>query len=125
MQVSTDAWHYQLVDLWKMEATDNLCGYFWRFVTALGLSLFFVAIALYLTVLGPVWATYGFFWGHLELVDLLIGWGFYILMAAIFVVSGLVFAFREAPPGSARHVTAERAKAAKDKVCPRIEFKEG
>lgn len=57
MKIKTNSWHYKLHDIMSWEIPDNLCGYFWKTILAMLITL----------VLGPIFAiiapfVLGFMW---------------------------------------------------------------
>lgn len=124
MQVSKNSWHYELYCLYWYDAPSTICAYFWKTLWSGFIALVLAAMALLLTVVGPAYSTYAYIWGAEPWTALLMGWILYILMAVVLVVGGVPLLFKEAPRGSFRHVTTERLRAAKEKVCPRVEVVE-
>ena len=57
MKVSTDSWHYRLIDVFGFNHPDNLCAYFWKAVgSALAIPLFTVFVLGGIAVaLMPLW----------------------------------------------------------------------
>ena len=57
MKISTDSWHYRLIDVLDFDHPDNLCAYFWKVVgSALAIPLFTAFIlGGIVIVLMPLW----------------------------------------------------------------------
>ena len=115
MKISTDSWHYRLIDFLNWDHADNLCLYFWEsvfaiFVATVALPLLAIA-SLFIVTLPLLHMFYSGYWlpgviivGMLEVIGL-----FMFLYVVV----------KDKPEPSLAWLWI---KAKHDKVCPLLDF---
>lgn len=131
IKISTDSWHYKLANTFSgHRPPENLCGYFWKVIFSIFMSIFILFLALIFTMV--VLSVFLRFWfsSFGEVAPL---GGFVSIVILSIILAELVKARHEKeridaiisgikPKKSFIGVCFSWVKAKKDKYCPSIDF---
>lgn len=126
MQIKTTAWHHRILVATFTTPSNSLCIYFWQVVGTLGMFLFmglliailvFTALAPILTIFFPILYTTGFF-----AVGMMMWLAIFVCWYTEYRKTCKRRAELRGEPETDPNIVVEYVRAAKDKVCPILEF---
>ena len=129
MKISTDSWHYRLIDWCDFDHPNNLCAYFWKTMFAvIGTPIFFLAVAL-IVVVGGAMALLPFWWTFIESpFPLVVLVGLAEIIGLMWLLGQLIQDRREEEIYSGERerptpsLFAEWIRAKHRKICPLLKF---
>ena len=115
MRISTDSWHYRLIDFLDFNHPRNLCAYFWKVVLSALLGILFSA-GLVTFFGGPIW-----YWINPEYpLALAVIAGVHEVALVCFFIPTLPE--RESKPPKPPGLIKSWLKAKHNKICSLLEF---
>jgi len=128
MKVSTNSWHYRLIDWLDFNHCRNLCAYFWQAVLAVVLATVVFPVAGVFTLVVATMPLWHMFHWNFAITVFAIGAAFIEIIVLLFLLRTIVKDRHEEEMLAGERESLEPSlayswlKAKHDKICPLIEF---